>query len=359
MSKQLLKVKSKTDGAMGALLGGDLGFPFPKVGELVRGTVVSVGKSEIVVSIGGVLSGIARGHEMMDEMGSVAKVKPGDEIEGKVIDIDNEKGMVELSFRSASHQKAWNTLNDLRRSGENISVDVIGANKGGLIVKLQNIQGFLPVSQLASKNYPKVEGNKGKIFEKLQGFVGQSMMVKVIDVSESDDKLIVSEKEAEADERLTSLQKYHPGDVIDVVVKGIVDFGLFVEFGEGFEGLIHVSELSWKPVNPRDSYTIGQALSAKILTINRGRVTLSLKRLEANPWVDQLSQLSVGSVLEAPVLRHEGRGVMVEPFSGLVVYVDAKGKEIADGSTSLFTIVECVPDDARLILTPAQTESVS
>jgi len=341
---------------MGALLGGDIGFPFPKVGELVRGVVVSIGRNEIVVSIGGVLSGIARGHEMVDEMGSIAKVKPGDEIEGKIMDIDNEKGMVELSFRSASHQKAWNTLNELRRSGENVSVEVIGANKGGLIVKLQNIQGFLPVSQLASKNYPNVEGNKGKILEKLQGFVGQSMVVKVIDVSESDDKLIVSEKEAEADERLTNLQKYHIGDVVDAVVKGIVDFGLFVEFGEGFEGLIHVSELAWKPTNPRDSYTIGQPLSAKILTINRGRVTLSLKRLEKNPWVDQLSRLSVGSTLDALVLRHEGRGVMVEPYSGLVVYVDAKGKSIADGATHPFTVVECVPDEARLVLSPAQTE---
>lgn len=356
MPKQAMKIKAKADGAMGALLGNDNGFTIPKVGELVRGTVVSVGKSEILVNIGGMLTGMARGHEMVDEMGTMEKVRPGDEIEGKVIDIDNEKGMVELSFRSASHQKAWNALNDLRRSGENISVDVIGANKGGLIVKLQNIQGFLPVSQLASKNYPKVEGNKGKIFEKLQGFVGQPITVKVIDVSESEDKLIVSEKEAEADERLSSLQKYHPKDVIDVVVKGVVDFGLFVEFGEGFEGLIHVSELAWKQVNPRELYTVGQTLSAQILTINRGRVTLSLKRLEQNPWVDQLNKLTVGSTIEAPVLRHEGRGVMVEPFPGLLVYVDVKGKELADGTPYSFTILECTPEDARLVLSPSQTD---
>lgn len=347
----MVKTKVKQDGVMASLLSSEGTLAIPKPGELVRGKVIVVGKNEILVDLDGVLTGVARGAELEDEMGMYSNMKIGDEVEGKVIDIDNENGHIELSFRSASHQKAWNALSELRRTGENISVDVIGANKGGLIVKLHNVVGFLPVSQLAAKNYPRVEGNKSKILEKLQSFVGHPIMVKVIDVSETEEKLIVSEKEAEADLRLSSLQKYHVGDVVDVVVKGVVDFGVFVEFGEEFEGLIHVSELSWRTVNPHEVWRVGDTLKAQIVNINRGRVALSVRRLGPNPWLEELLKLETGSTLPAMVVRHEGRGVIVEPFPGFETYVDVQGNEaFADGTTHTFLVVESNPQEARLVL---------
>ncbi|HSD12757.1 MAG TPA: S1 RNA-binding domain-containing protein, partial [Patescibacteria group bacterium] len=148
----------------------------PKVGDVVKGKVITVSKNEVRVDIEGYRTGVVRGREIADPSRVYSEVKPGDEVEGTVVDLENENGEVELSFRFAGHRKAWDMLQELFRNGQTVPVKVLEASKGGLLVRLNHIPGFLPVSQLAPDNYPRVAGgDKSKILEKLKNFVGQNL----------------------------------------------------------------------------------------------------------------------------------------------------------------------------------------
>jgi len=123
----------------------------PKLQELIEGKVIEIGRNEIYLDLNGITTGVVRGIELLDESGDFSNLKKGDKISATVIELENEKGLVELSFRSASHKKTWNKLEEMTQNKENIKVKVTAANKGGLIVKYGEIQGFLPVSQLAKR----------------------------------------------------------------------------------------------------------------------------------------------------------------------------------------------------------------
>ncbi|MFH1236270.1 MAG: S1 RNA-binding domain-containing protein, partial [Parcubacteria group bacterium] len=166
----------------------------PKVGDTVEGKVISVSKNEVFIDIQGVLMGIVRGKEIFDESEGTGELQVGNVAQATVLDLENEKGMLELSFRQAGHQKAWGELEHLMHDGSIIDVPVTDANKGGLMVRVGRIEGFLPVSQLTVEHYPRVEGgDKNRILELLMKFTGNIMRVKVIDINENDSKLIVSE----------------------------------------------------------------------------------------------------------------------------------------------------------------------
>jgi len=172
-------------------------FGLPKEGDLIRGTVVSISKGGIVVDINGRLTGIVRGKELDDESGEYSKLSIGESAEATVLDLENEQGMLELSFRQAGHRKAWDFLQKILEEGEVVDAKVADANKGGLMVKVGNVEGFLPVSQLTVEHYPRVEGgDKNRILERLKAYSGQVFKVKIITVKEKEEKLIVSEKSA-------------------------------------------------------------------------------------------------------------------------------------------------------------------
>ena len=150
---------------------------FPKIGDAVKGTVVAVGRNEVRVDIDGVAVGIVRGPELDANL----HLTLGDEIEATVIDLDNEFGELELSCKGADRKKAWDKLRELLAQNTVVSVKVLEANKGGLLVRLEGVAGFLPVSQLSPENYPRVAGGeKLKILEKLKTLVGNQLDVKVI-----------------------------------------------------------------------------------------------------------------------------------------------------------------------------------
>lgn len=344
----------------------------PKSGDLVHGRVVGIGRNEVKVDIDGFRTGIARGRELVDESGTTANLNVGDEVEAVVVDLENERGLVELSFRSAGHQKAWNELIDLRRTGAVTAIRILEANKGGLLVQLNRVKGFLPVSQLSPGNYPRVTGgDKQKIFEKLKSFVGKQLDVKVIDVDERDEKLIVSEKAAWEESQSQVLAKYHVGDTIEGVVTALADFGAFVRFppdapadedaasANYLEGLIHISELSWQRVeHPRDVLEIGKRVSVQIINIEGSKIFLSLKRLTPDPWIAASERYQVGSMVT-------GRVVKVQPF-GLFVELDPEIQGLAHiselgtpapanpdtvakvGEERQFTIISIDPKEHRL-----------
>ena len=173
MSTKETKEKSKS--AFGTILEIHDEIKLPKVGDLIECTVVSIGKNEVILDYKGICSGLVRGKEVQDESGSSEKLKVGDVVKATVMELDNEKGMMELSFRFASHQQAWEELEKSMKEKKIVEAKVIDANKGGLMVKVGNVMGFLPVSQLTTKYYPRVEGgDKGKILSHLRGFINKS-----------------------------------------------------------------------------------------------------------------------------------------------------------------------------------------
>lgn len=287
---------------------------FPKVGALVTGKVLSVSKSEVHVDIDGIATGVVRGRELFDESGVFTDLKIGDDVQGTVLELENESGEMELSFRSAGHQRAWEELIELMEKKIVIDVPVTDANRGGLLVKVKRIEGFLPVSQLTSEHYPRVEGgDKQRILELLQKLTGTSLKVKIIDVNERDSKLIVSEKAAWEEQQAEIISQYRVGDVVDGHVTGIVNFGCFVEFGDKLEGLVHISELAWQRIDdPRLIAKVGEPIKVMIIGIEGTKISLSRKRLLDNPWKEAVKKYNIGQTVEGKVIKLNPYGAFVE-----------------------------------------------
>lgn len=332
----------------------------PAVNDVVKATVINASSNEVQLDIDGITTGIVRGKEMIDESGTYEHLKVGDRVEATVLELENERGEMELSFRQAGHQKAWNELDRLLKEGEVIGVPIIEANKGGLMAKVGNIEGFLPVSQLTVEHYPRVEGgDKNKILELLSQFIGQELKVKVIDVNEVDNKLIVSEKAAWEEKQQEIISQYKVGDVIEGRVTGVVDFGAFIEFGENLEGLVHISELAWQRIDdPKDYIKVGETVKAKIISIDRSRISLSIKALQDDPWKHVTSKYKVGDIVTGVVLKANPFGAFVEldrDIHGLAHISELSDKRISDpaevvtaGQEYKFKILSIEPADHRL-----------
>jgi small subunit ribosomal protein S1 len=286
----------------------------PAVGESVRGTVLAASKAEVRLDVGGILVGVVRGPELYGEADEYADLKPGDEVDATVVDLENEKGEMELSFRIAGQEKAWDTLREAYQDKKTVKVRVIDGNKGGVLVRFRQISGFLPVSQLAPENYPRVSGgDKSKILEKLKSFVGIDMECKVMTLDEAENKIIFSEKEAWSENQKDVISKYQVGAVVEGEVTAVTDFGVFVSFGENMEGLIHISELAWKRIdNPSDLYKVGDQIKAEIININGSKIFLSAKKLMTDPWAGVSEKYKTGQIVKGKILKVNPFGLFVE-----------------------------------------------
>jgi len=348
------------DGEMKKLLAKENLKDVPKVGDLVEGKVIHISKKEVHLDIDGITSGVIRGPELHDESDEYSDLKVGDTVAATVLDIENEKGEMELSFRYAGHKKAWDNLNKLMQEETVAKVKVLDANKGGLIVKLGKITGFLPVSQLSPEHYPRVEGgNKSKILEKLKSLVGQLLDVKVITAAEPEEKLIVSEKETLKEKQEKVISQYKVGNVIEGKINGITNFGAFVEFGEGLEGLVHISELAWQRIDdPRDVVKVGDKVKAEIIGIEDSRISLSVKKLLEDPWKNVAEKYKVGQIIPGKILKINPFGLFVEldnDIHGLCHISELSrkpvesAKEIAkEGDILKFKILSIEPAEHRL-----------
>ena len=240
---------------------------------------------------------------------------------------------MELSFREAGHKKAWDHLETIYKKGDIIESKVIDANKGGLMIKIGNVVGFLPVSQLTIEHYPRIEGgDKNKILSHLKSFINQNLKTKIIDVGEKDEKLIVSEKAAWDDKQRKVVSKYKNGDKIKGTVTGVVDFGAFVEFGDNLEGLVHISELAWQRIdNPRDIIKVGDVVNAEIIEIDDTKISLSMKKLQKDPWEEVSKKYKVGQKIKGKVLKVNPFGAFIElddDIHGLVHISELSEKKV-------------------------------
>lgn len=335
-------------------------FHFPKVGDLITGRVLAIGKNEVVIDVAGITTGVVRGYELFDESGEYAELNAGDEVQATVMELENEQGVMELSFRAAGHLKAWGTLEALKREATVLEAPITDANRGGLMVRVGRIEGFLPVSQLIPEHYPRVEGgDKNKILEKLKDFIGQNFKVRVIDIDEREEKLIVSERAAWENEQKKMLLQYKVGDVVEGKITGVVHFGAFFEFGENLEGLIHISELAWQRIeDPRDIVRVGQVTKAQIIAIDGTKISLSMKRLKDDPWKDVEKRYPIGEKVKGTILKLNAFGAFVEldkDIHGLAHISELSDKIIhhpsevlKEGVVKEFRVVSLEPAQHRL-----------
>jgi len=289
----------------------------PRVGEVIEGEVIGVGKSALYLNLGSFGAGIIYGKEFKEAKNELKDLKIGDKIMAKVLSLETDEGFVELSLKKADQEMAWKKIKEKKEEGESLKVVISGANKGGLLTELFDIPAFLPVSQLSPTNYPRVEdGDPSKILKELQKFIGQEMEVKVLDSSPKENKLILSEKAKTAEKIKSILENYKVGDVVNGEVTGISNFGVFMKFGkeeENLEGLIHISELDWKLIeDPAEIVKVGQKIKAKIINIDKDRVFLSLKALKKNPWEDIEKKYKKGDTIKAKVVKFKPFGALVQ-----------------------------------------------
>jgi small subunit ribosomal protein S1 len=356
-------------------------FSIPEVGELVKGKVLEIGKSSIFVDLGILGTGIIMGREMKDGLGIAAGLKKGDEVEATVIEMENEDGYMELSLREAGYEKTWDELERKMKEGETVVTKILAANRGGLMVELNGITGFLPVSQLANENYPRVEdGDKNKILQLLNKFIEQSMNVRVIDVDRIEEKLIVSEKATSLEREEMELRKFKVGDTVEGLVSGIVDFGVFVKFPpqgqdiksvspkDMLEGLIHISELAWQLIdNPRDIVKIGEKVNCKIIGIDNNRISFSMRALKRDPWNKVEERYKSGDIIEGEITKLNPFGAFVQldkDIHGLAHISElnrfAKGRNLEEilkvGSTYQFKVLSVEPKNHRMGLAPFSKE---
>jgi small subunit ribosomal protein S1 len=303
-----------------------------KHGDVVEGTVVRIDPDEILIDFGGKSEGVVSNRELMNRRGprdgdeSRPELQVGNEVLVYVLQPESPEGHAVLSLRRAGLERKWRGMQERFDAGEIVEARVIDHNKGGLIVDL-GVRGFVPISQIVDfPRRPRDEQPRDaaqEIAEKLQPFVGRTLRLKILEVNRKANRLILSEKVAlyeerreKRDELFSSLET---GQRVKGVVRSIAPFGVFVDLG-GIDGLVHKSELSWNKVNnPETAYQIGVEVEAEVIDINheRGRISLSIRRLQPDPWQESVAKYKIGDVIEGTVTKLVNFGAFVRVEEGL------------------------------------------
>lgn len=313
---------------------------FPKPGSTVEGKVVSVIKNKILIDIDGTSTGVIEGKEAYDSSGTLKTLKPGDKISAYVLEEENDDGLVVLSLRRASQEKTWDKFKKAHETGEVISVSATEANKGGLLLNVDGIKGFIPVSQLAPLHYPRVDGaDATAILSRLQKLVNIPLSVKVLNLDETGGKMILSEKAAQYELRLEAMKKLDVGQKVKGKISGLVKFGIFVAF-EGLEGLVHISEIAWGHVkDPADYGRLGDEVEVLVIGKDADKISLSMKRLVPDPWIEASKKYKVGTKVECEISRITPFGAFVkldDEINGLIHISEISAEEeVKDVSKAL------------------------
>jgi small subunit ribosomal protein S1 len=350
------KIQSSSESEIGKLLEAGASPSYPSVGEVATGTVISVGRNEIRVDIGGLAVGLIRGPELDKHL----DLRIGDEVEATVIELDNEFGELELSLKGAGRRRSWEKIRELVKENAVLQVKILDANKGGLVTRVENVPAFIPVSQLSPANYPRVAGGeKSKIQEKLKQLVGQTLDVKLLDVNEEEEKVVVSEKAVWETKQESVLAKYKVGDLVEGDVTAVTDFGAFVRFDQNLEGLVHISEIAWQRIDhPNDVLKVGDHVRAEIINIEGSKIFLSMKKLVDDPWKSVASRYDIGQWVKGRVLKINPFGLFVEldpDIHGLAHISELGQKPVKDvnevarvGDEFEFRIISIDPENHRL-----------
>lgn len=331
-----------------------------KVGDVTEGEIIAVSKTSVLLDLDGKGLGIVFGRELGEDF-SKENYKIGDRVLASILELENDEGRIVLSFRRASKEEFWRRLKSLFEKKESFTVKPVEANQGGLLVEINNIQGFLPVSQLSPSHYPRIKnGDKDEIYHRLLGLVGKPLSVQILDLDPQKNKLILSERAASFNQRKELLSSFKIGDRLKGKITGIVDFGAFVDVG-GLEGLIHISEISWDKVDDISKYLkVGKEYEVMVIGTDNDRLSLSLKRLLPDSFTKIVKKYKTGQEVGGEISKITPFGVLVkfDKLEGLISSAEIKkdkstySKEtLSEGNKVRCKILSIEPQQRKIYLT--------
>ena len=338
------------------------------VGELFEVKIIQILKTRILVDVGGFSLGFIPEQEFSPDM---VDLKVGDKILAYVLSLENDDGYVILSLKRADKERITKMLDEKYESGQELQVKTTSANKGGLLCQFGEFEGFLPVSQLATSHYPKVaSGDRDEIFNRLKSLVGQTFHVKILTFEPAAGKLIFSEKAAGDTVMQEKIKNIAIGKKLSGEITGVVNFGLFIKVkileNEEMEGLVHISEASWEHINDlTKQFNVGQKVNVEVISTDNNRLSLSIKRLQPDPWLKEAEGFKIGKVVEGTVTKITpfGAFVKVGSIDGLV-HISELGEKVADahevvqeGKSYQFKVTAIEPELHKLSLSLKESDA--
>ena len=276
-----------------------------QIDKEIEGTLIGRDRTKLYIDLSPLGTGVIYKVDLTDTPLSrkIKNFEIGAKVKAKVISLENEEGFIELSLKELSEKAVLEEFLKKAEEKEMVSGKVMEANKGGLMVDIGGMTGFLPSSQLAPEHYPRAaSGGSEEILKKLQELIGKELTLRILNVDSQRQSLILSEKLALEGDLRKRLEKFKEGDTVSGEVTGVTDFGAFVRFGDGLEGLVHISELDWRLISdPKEALKLGDKVKAKIIKIAHNEVSLSIKALKKDPWENIEKNHPIGKHIKATI----------------------------------------------------------
>ena len=352
----------------------ELNVDLPQAGEIRTGMIASVSHNQILVSIGAKSEGVISGKELEQMSDSEREeLKVGEEIKVFVISPEDASGNVVLSFKRAQEHLSWDSVGKLLEDGDAVESKITGFNKGGLIVTVEGLRGFVPSSQISAMRRTQVSGDTPE--QRWQKMVGQPITVRVIEVDKERRRLILSERAASTETRQSIkervLEELEEGKTYNGRVTSLADFGAFINVN-GADGLVHLSEISWDHIkHPREALEVGQEVQVKVINIDRDkkRIGLSIRALQDDPWRARLQKYSVGQLVEGVITRLTKFGAFARlegDIEGLIHIseisdhrIEHPREALKEGDVKSLRVIRVEPEQHRVGLSLRKVDSAA
>ena len=352
----------------------ELNIDLPQVGEIRSGVIASVSPSQILVSIGAKSEGVISGREL-DQLTAEERdaLQVGQEVHVFVINPEDTNGNVVLSLKRAQEELSWENVERLVTSDEVVDSKIMGFNKGGLIVAVEGLRGFVPSSQISAMRRSQSTGDTPE--QRWQKMIGQPISVRVIEVDRERRRLILSERAASTESRQSIkervIEELEEGKVYTGRVTSLANFGAFININ-GADGLVHLSELSWEHIeHPREVLEVGQEVKVKVINVDREkkRIGLSVRALQDDPWKSRVEKYSVGQLVEGVITRLTKFGAFARlegDIEGLIHIseiaehrIEHPKEVLKEGEVKSLRVIRIDPDQHRIGLSLRKVDSAA